>query len=72
MARTYTTKLGDTWDVISLLMYDSELFVADLVQANWQHRDVAVFSADIVLNVPPVTAAQRDNINLPPWRRGND
>lgn len=69
MAKTYTTKLGDTWDVISLAVYGSELFVADLVRANWPHRDVSVFSADIVLNVPTVTAMQRDNINLPPWRR---
>lgn len=70
MAKTYTTKLGDTWDVISLLMYDSELFVADLVQANWRHRNVAVFSAGVVLVVPAVTPMQRDNVNLPPWRRG--
>lgn len=70
MAKTYSSKLGDTWDVISLLMYGSELFVDDLVRANWRHREVSVFSAGVVLAVPPVTVAQRDNTNLPPWRRG--
>lgn len=69
MAKTYTTKLGDTWDVISLLMYGSELFVSDLMQANWEQRDVAVFSSGVTLTVPVVTAMQRVNSNLPPWRR---
>lgn len=69
MANVYTTKLGDTWDMISLACYGSELFVADLVQANWEHREVAVFSADVVLAVPEITAVQEYDINLPPWRR---
>lgn len=70
MAKTYTTKLGDTWDVISLNAYGSELFVQELVEANPFHAAVAVFSSGVTLALPVVSAMQRDNINLPPWRRG--
>lgn len=70
MAKTYTTKLGDTWDVISLIAYNSELFTAELVKANWEHRDVGMFGAGIVLSLPTVSLARRDDTNLPPWRRG--
>lgn len=69
MAKTYTTKLGDTWDVVSLEVYGSEMFVSDLVQANWKYRDVSLFGAGVVLIVPEITELRRDSANLPPWRR---
>lgn len=69
MARTYTTKLGDTWDVVSIIAYGSELFVAELVEANWPHREVAIFGAGVVLTIPEITEERRDAANLPPWRR---
>lgn len=69
MAKTYTTKLGDTWDIVSLEAYGSEMFVSDLVQANWEYRDVSVFGAGVVLTVPEITELRRDSANLPPWRR---
>lgn len=70
--RKYLTKLGDTWDVVSLLMYDSELFVDELIQANWHLRDVAMFSAGISLTIPPIAAERRNVADLPPWRRTSD
>lgn len=68
--RTYATKLGDTWDVVSLLVYGSELFASDLIGANWEHRATAIFGAGVVLRVPPLPVARKANANLPPWRRG--
>lgn len=70
MAKTYTTKLGDTWDVISLIAYGSELFTAELLAANWEHREIAIFGAGEIVNLPVVNQMQRDDANLPPWRRG--
>lgn len=69
MAKTYETKLGDTWDVVSFEVYGSELFVSDLVEANFDYREVSVFGAGVVLAIPEITEIRRDTANLPPWRR---
>lgn len=69
MANTYTTIQGDTWDIISLKVYGSELYTAELVAANFEQRKVLSFGAGTVLNVPDITAEEVENTNLPPWRR---
>lgn len=69
--KTYTTKSGDMWDMISLEVYGSELFVDDLMRANFEHRNVTIFNAGVTLNVPEISPMQLDNTNLPPWRRSN-
>ena len=66
---TYRTVQGDTWDVISLKLYNSQLFTHKLIAANFEQRNVAIFGAGVILNVPVVTVAEIDNTNLPPWRR---
>lgn len=68
--RNYTTTQGDTWDIISLKMYGSELFTDRLVSANFAQRNTAIFGAGVVLTVPQVNANQIQSTNLPPWRRG--
>ena len=69
MARTYETQLGDTWDVISFKVYGSEMFVSELVEANWDYRVVVVFGSGAKITVPDLTEIRRDTANLPPWRR---
>lgn len=69
MANTYTTKLGDTWDVISLIAYGRESFTAELVRANWAHRETYQFGAGVVIDLPPISIDRQDSTNLPPWRR---
>lgn len=69
MAKTYTTVQGDTWDIISLKNYGSELFTDKLVSANLTHRSVGIFGSGTVLNIPTVTEIQKQQTNLPPWRR---
>lgn len=62
----YTTIQGDTWDIISLKNYNTELFVSNIIEANHKFRDYVFFPAGIVLNIPEVT--QQTTINLPPWK----
>lgn len=66
---TYTTVQGDTWDLISLNQYGSELFTDKLVTANFNYRAVLVFGAGTVLTIPEVTATELETTDLPPWRR---
>lgn len=66
----YTTKQGDTWDSIAYVKYGNELLAHLIMQANpeYVNKDVFIFSAGVVLNIP-------DNPNsafttqLPPWER---
>lgn len=65
----YRTVQGDTWDVVSLKVYNSQLFTHKLIAANTDQMHVAIFGAGVVLNIPVVTLEEVDNTNLPPWRR---
>lgn len=69
MANTYKTVQGDTWDVISLNLYGSEIFTDRLLKANFAQRNVAVFGAGVVLNAPVIAPLEKQRNNLPPWRR---
>ena len=63
---SYITVQGDTWDVVSLKNYNSELYVADLIKTNSKYRELIFFPAGLVLNIPDVV--ETVNINLPPWK----
>lgn len=65
----YRTLSGDTWDIISLKNYQSELFTGQLVAANFEHRHTSIFPAGVVIEVPAISEEQLDETNLPPWRR---
>lgn len=69
MSKTYRTVQGDTWDMISLNQYGSELFTKDLVEANPTYRKTLVFGAGTTLVIPDVSAQQRQQSIAPPWRR---
>lgn len=69
MTNTYRTSQGDTWDVISLKNYDSELFSSDIMMANYQYRNTAIFGAGVVLTIPEISTTAAASTNLPPWRR---
>ena len=55
----YTTKSGDTWDVI-------EYHADALMAANPEHIDTFRFSAGVVLKTPTVEDARAGT--LPPWK----
>lgn len=65
----YTTNQGDTWDMISFKCFGSELFVSNFIELNYQYREIAVFSAGVVLQVPQIDRQIRNSALLPPWSR---
>jgi len=64
----YTTKSGDTWDLIAYEQMGSCDYVAKLMDANRAYVNTAIFSAGVVLTVPEIPAGETIS-TLPPWRR---
>lgn len=64
---TYTTRAGDTWDVIALRALGSERYTPELMDANPAHVWVLRFAAGVELAVPTLSTAAPSS--LPPWRR---
>lgn len=64
---TYRTIQGDTWDGIAYKVAGSEMKMTTLMQANPEHIETVIFSADVILTIPEIGAATSDT--LPPWRR---
>ncbi|MBR8701478.1 hypothetical protein IX317_002127 [Fusobacterium sp. DD29] len=67
----YRTENGDTWDLIAYKIYGNELFMHDLMRANVNLIDIAVFDANIPIIVPlkSPTIDTNADANLPPWKR---
>ena len=64
----YTTKEGDTFDMIALNFYDEEKMATTIIEANPDYSDVIIFDADVELIIP--TAEDVDGLETtPPWRR---
>ena len=64
---TYKTILGDTWDSIALKVYGAEKLFPLLMEANPNEIGTLVFSADIVLNIPPVNTELEREIKREDW-----
>ena len=56
----YTTKSGDTWDVIAKEVYGSEYHADVLMAANPQEIDTFIFNT-------PALEEERDGL-MPPWK----
>nr|DAO30279.1 MAG TPA: baseplate wedge protein [Caudoviricetes sp.] len=65
---TYKTILGDTWDSIALKVYGAEKLFPLLMDANPNEIGTLVFSADTVLNIPPVNTELERVSNREDWR----
>ena len=64
----YTTKEGDTFNIITLNFYDEEKMATTIIEANPDYSDVIIFDADVELIIPIVEDV--DGIETtPPWRR---
>ena len=64
----YTTKEGDTFDMIALNFYDEEKMATTIIEANPDYSDVIIFDADVELIIP--IGEDVDGIETtPPWRR---
>ncbi len=68
LSNSYTTRSGDTWDLIAYEQLGSCRYVNLLIEANQNYIDTAIFSAGTVLTLPEITAETKAE-NLPPWRR---
>ncbi len=64
----YTTVQGDMWDAIAYKIFGNELYMNELLEANEKYRNMAVFPAGIILNIPDINVIQSSKI-LPPWKR---
>ena len=69
--RVYRSQSGDTWDLISFRVYGTEGYFHNLIRANLNLIDIAVFSANIPIIVPDfVDKTSEENYDkLPPWKR---
>ncbi len=65
---TYTTIQGDKWDGIAYKVYGDTKFTDVLIEANIECRNIYVFSAGVVLEVPEVETRITSD-DLPPWKR---
>lgn len=68
MSKAYTTKSGDTWDLIAYDQLGSCSYMNLLIDANRQHVGTAIFSAGVVLQLPEITT-ETQSTALPPWRK---
>lgn len=65
-----TTQQGDTWDILSKRLYNTERYADLLIKANLQHRYRVIFPSGIVLNAPDITPSVSEiDDSLPPWKR---
>jgi phage tail protein X len=66
MQWTYVTQQGDTWDVLALDIYGTEMLQAFLIAANPDQAGVLFFPAGVTLVIPdtPITATA---LPQPPW-----
>lgn len=71
MSKTYTTKQGDTFDIIAKLQLGDEHYMSLLIEANYPYRDIVIFPAGIILDLPEISKIAEQSLpeNLPPWRR---
>lgn len=63
----YTTKQGDTWDIIARNVYGAEKHADFLMINNPRLLDIFVFSSGVVLETPELLEASSV---LPSWRNG--
>ena len=65
--KKYTTVQGDKWDSIAFNQMGTTDHTEKLMNANTKYRDIFIFPAGIVLDIPEVS--ERNYDDLPPWKR---
>lgn len=68
--KTYITIQGDTWDAIAKKTLDSEYHMISLIEANLNHRETVIFSANVILNIPEIE--NTTYIQPPPWLQNEE
>lgn len=70
MPKSYTTISGDVWDLIAFKTLGNEMYTNKLIESNLKYRNVVIFPAGVVLQIPDIAAPVSSG--LPPWKRGAD
>ena len=68
MPKTYITISGDAWDLIAFKTLGNEMYTNKLIESNLRYRDVVIFPAGVVLQIPEIATPAASG--LPPWKRG--
>lgn len=66
--KEYTTRAGDTFDLLAIAAYDEEKMASYIIQANPLYMGTIVFEAGIKLKIPVLNNTEKPS-TLPPWRR---
>lgn len=66
--KTYITIQGDEWDIICFRYYGTEMVMDEVMKANPNLMDIAVFSAGTIVYLPEITTVVETS-NKPPWMR---
>lgn len=67
MPDTYTSIQGDTWDMIAYKAYGKESAIVQLIEANSDLANIAIFPSGVQV-ICPTIAPEASHI-LPPWRK---
>ncbi len=66
---TYQTVQGDMWDSIAKRAYGTETAMDQLMRANPDLLQVAVFGAGEIVLLPQISAQEAASTAVPPWRK---
>lgn len=66
--KEYTTRAGDTFDLLAIAAYDEEKMASYIINANPLHTSTLVFEAGVKLKIPVLDKTEKPS-TLPPWRR---
>lgn len=65
----YTTKQGDTFDIIAKKFYGNEKYIKELILANEDYVNILIFPSGTILNIPEIEINTSETINNDlPWR----
>lgn len=68
MYTEYTTRNGDTYDLLAMAAYNDEKMASRIIQANPLHMKTLVFKEGVLLKIPILEKTELPS-TLPPWRR---
>lgn len=66
----YTTRSGDTFDLLAIGFYNEEKLASTIIEANPRYCGTVVFDAGVVLKIPVIN--KNTNVtpkSIAPWRR---
>lgn len=66
---TYQTVQGDMWDSIAKRAYGTETAMDQLMRANPDLLQVAVFGTGEIVLLPQISAQEAASTAVPPWRK---